>query len=128
MAEVWKKFKDLYPKQLDENDKCKTQANGLMMLENYVKKYSEEDKKWKVITVEDGCLMGGFGSAVLEFMVDQKYSAEVIRLGIPDEYIHHGTQEELWADCGFDKKAIIECVQKMLSLNKSEKKLTGKVS
>ena len=43
----------------------------------------------KVITVEDGCLMGGFGSAVLEFMVDQKYQAEVIRLGIPDEYIHH---------------------------------------
>ena len=39
----------------------------------------------KVITIEDGCLMGGFGSAVLEFMVDQKYQAEVIRLGIPDE-------------------------------------------
>jgi 1-deoxy-D-xylulose-5-phosphate synthase len=82
----------------------------------------------KVITIEDGCVMGGFGSAVLEFMVDQKYSCEVTRLGIPDEYIHHGTQEELWADCGFDKKAIVECVQKMLSLNKREKKLTGKVS
>ena len=52
----------------------------------------------KVITVEDGCLMGGFGAAVLELMVDQKYQAEVTRLGIPDEYIHHGTQEELWAD------------------------------
>jgi 1-deoxy-D-xylulose-5-phosphate synthase len=70
----------------------------------------------KVITIEDGCIMGGFGSAVLEFMVDQGYSAQVIRLGIPDEYIHHGTQEELWADCGFDKKAIIETVKKMFSI------------
>jgi 1-deoxy-D-xylulose-5-phosphate synthase len=70
----------------------------------------------KVITIEDGCIMGGFGSAVLEFMVDQGYSAQVIRLGIPDEYIHHGTQEELWADCGFDKNAIIETVKKMFSI------------
>jgi 1-deoxy-D-xylulose-5-phosphate synthase len=70
----------------------------------------------KVITIEDGCVMGGFGSAVLEFMVDQGYSAQVIRLGIPDEYIHHGTQEELWADCGFDKNAIVETVKKMFSI------------
>jgi 1-deoxy-D-xylulose-5-phosphate synthase len=70
----------------------------------------------KVITVEDGCLMGGFGSAVIEFMVDQKYTAEVVRLGIPDQYIHHGTQEELWADCGFDKAAIVETVKRMLSI------------
>jgi 1-deoxy-D-xylulose-5-phosphate synthase len=82
----------------------------------------------KVITVEDGCLMGGFGSAVIEFMVDQKYSAEVLRLGIADEYIHHGTQEELWEDCGFDKNAIIFNVKKMLSITSFEKKHTEKVS
>ena len=74
----------------------------------------------KVITVEDGCLMGGFGSAVLEFMVDQKYQAEVIRLGIPDEYIHHGTQEELWADCGFDAQAIIRTVSSIFQLDKEK--------
>jgi 1-deoxy-D-xylulose-5-phosphate synthase len=67
----------------------------------------------KVITIEDGCLMGGFGSAVIEFMVDQKYQAEVVRLGIPDEYVHHGTQEELWADCGFDTQAIVKAVKEM---------------
>jgi 1-deoxy-D-xylulose-5-phosphate synthase len=67
----------------------------------------------KVITIEDGCLMGGFGSAVIEFMVDQKYQAEVVRLGIPDEYVHHGTQEELWADCGFDTQAIVRTVKEM---------------
>jgi 1-deoxy-D-xylulose-5-phosphate synthase len=68
----------------------------------------------KVITVEDGCLMGGFGSAVVEFMADQGYAAQLIRLGIPDQYIHHGTQEELWADCGFDKNAIVQTVKKMV--------------
>jgi 1-deoxy-D-xylulose-5-phosphate synthase len=74
----------------------------------------------KVITIEDGCLMGGFGSAVLEFMVDQKYQAEVIRLGIPDEYIHHGTQEELWADCGFDTKSIVATISQILNLNQEK--------
>lgn len=74
----------------------------------------------KVLTVEDGCLMGGFGSAVLEFMVDQKYQAEVVRLGIPDEYIHHGTQEELWADCGFDTQSIIETISSIFKLNQEK--------
>lgn len=81
----------------------------------------------KVITVEDGCLMGGFGSAVLEFMVDQKYNAEIVRLGISDEYIHHGTQEELWADCGFNKGAIVKTVSKMLSIQKQTKVAETKV-
>ncbi len=74
----------------------------------------------KVITIEDGCLMGGFGSAVLEFMVDQKYQAEVIRLGIPDEYIHHGTQEELWADCGFDTSSIISTISTIFKLDQEK--------
>jgi 1-deoxy-D-xylulose-5-phosphate synthase len=73
----------------------------------------------KVITVEDGCLMGGFGSAVVEFMADQGYAAQLIRLGIPDQYIHHGTQEELWADCGFDKDAIVKTVKKMIGWTES---------
>lgn len=60
----------------------------------------------KVITVEDGCVQGGFGTAVLEFMADQNYRAQVVRLGIPDRFIHHGTQEELWAECGFDAQGI----------------------
>jgi 1-deoxy-D-xylulose-5-phosphate synthase len=71
----------------------------------------------KVITVEDGCVMGGFGSAVIEFMADQKYSAEIVRLGIPDEFIHHGTQQELWEQCGFDKDAIAHAIRTMLKLD-----------
>lgn len=78
----------------------------------------------KVITVEDGCLMGGFGSAVIEFMIDQKYAAEVVRLGIPDEYVHHGTQEELWADCGFDANSIAKTIKSMFSIVDSSNNLS----
>lgn len=67
----------------------------------------------KVITVEDGCLMGGMGSAVLEFMADHRYSAHIIRLGIPDKVVEHGEQHELWAECGYDAPAIIEAVKKI---------------
>ena len=70
----------------------------------------------KIITIEDGCIMGGFGSAIIEFMVDQKYQSEVVRLGIPDEYIHHGTQEELWDECGIDAAAIIKTIEKLVSI------------
>ena len=81
-----------------------------------------------VITIEDGCIMGGFGSAVIEFMADQKYQADITRLGIPDKYIHHGTQKELWADCGFDSKGIVNTVIKTLSISKHAIKLKKNIS
>ena len=62
--------------------------------------------------MEDGCLQGGMGSAVLEFMADHNYNVQVIRLGIPDEFIEHGEQAELWALCHYDTKAIIDIVRK----------------
>lgn len=60
----------------------------------------------KVLTIEDGAIQGGFGSAVIEFMVDNQYSAKVVRLGVPDRFIEHGTQEELIRECGYDQKGI----------------------
>jgi len=68
----------------------------------------------KVITVEDGSVQGGFGSAVLEFMADHNYSAEVKRLGIPDDVIEHGEQLELQQECGFDPEHIEKAVLAML--------------
>ncbi len=68
----------------------------------------------KVITIEDGCVQGGFGSAVLEFMSDHHYSAEVKRLGIPDDVIEHGEQIELQHECGFDPEHIEKAVINML--------------
>ena len=61
----------------------------------------------KIITVEDGSIIGGFGSAVIEFMADNHYTAQITRLGIPDEFIEHGTQEELYALCDYDKNAMV---------------------
>ncbi len=66
-----------------------------------------------VITVEDGCIQGGMGSAVLEFMADNGYQASVKRLGIPDRYIEHGTQDELYAECGYDADAIVATALEM---------------
>lgn len=72
-------------------------------------------KKYKkIITVEDGMLKGGFGSAVLEFMCDNGYNSKVKRLGIPDFFIEQGTQPELIAECGFDSKGIVKAVKKLL--------------
>ncbi len=67
----------------------------------------------KVITVEDGCIQGGFGSAILEFMADNNYDARVKRMGIPDKIIEHGTQKELYTLCGYDTGAIVEAVREM---------------
>ncbi|MFI5204739.1 MAG: 1-deoxy-D-xylulose-5-phosphate synthase [Flavobacteriales bacterium] len=69
----------------------------------------------KVITVEDGCLTGGFGSAITEFMSDNGYKATLVRLGIPDRFIDHGTQAELYLECAYDKAAILKTVHKLMS-------------
>lgn len=71
----------------------------------------------KVLTVEDGFLKGGFGSAVIEFMCDNGYSAEVRRLGIPDYFVEQGTQEELIRECGFDAAGIAGNIREMLGRN-----------
>jgi 1-deoxy-D-xylulose-5-phosphate synthase len=72
-------------------------------------------KKFKlVITVEDGTIVGGLGSAVLEFFSDKGYSSRVIRLGIPDKFIDQGTQMELYKECGFDPDSIYKVVLKII--------------
>lgn len=68
----------------------------------------------KVITLEDGCVMGGLGSAVLEFMADNNYSATVKRLGIPDKFIEHGTQQELYNECFYNVAAIKKTVKSLV--------------
>ena len=74
----------------------------------------------QIITIEDGVIMGGFGSAVLEFMSDNNYSVNVKRLGIPDSFIEHGSPEELYAMLGLDadgiSKSIAECMKELKCL------------
>ena len=67
-----------------------------------------------IITVEDGAVNGGFGSAILEFMADNGYQAHVKRLGVPDEFIDHGTQAELYRQCGYDADGIYKAVKAMV--------------
>ena len=69
----------------------------------------------KVITVEDGTVQGGFGSAVLEFMAFHQYKAEVKILGMPDHVIEQGTPKELQKECGYDAFAIAAAVREMMN-------------
>lgn len=68
----------------------------------------------RIITLEDGTIKGGLGSAVCEFMAEHHYDARICRLGIPDEFIEHGTQQQLYAECGYDKNGIVACIRKMM--------------
>ncbi|MCY7410142.1 MAG: 1-deoxy-D-xylulose-5-phosphate synthase [Chitinophagales bacterium] len=68
----------------------------------------------KIITVEDGVIQGGFGSAVLEFMNEHHYSASIKMLGIPDKFVEHGSPKEQYFECGFDADAIADAVKEMV--------------
>ena len=80
------------------------------MLHEVFKNYS------KIITVEDGTVKGGFGSAVLEFMVEHNYNAHVKILGIPDKIIEHGTQKELYNEVGIDANHIADVIRDMAKI------------
>jgi len=67
----------------------------------------------KIITVEDGTIVGGFGSAVLEFFAANGYHPDVVMLGIPDRLVEHGKPEELHRECGFDAAGICRVVREL---------------
>ncbi|MBQ8452994.1 MAG: 1-deoxy-D-xylulose-5-phosphate synthase [Prevotella sp.] len=64
----------------------------------------------RIVTIEDGVRSGGFGSAVLEWMNDHGYHPDIIRLGLPDEFVEHGTPAELYRIVGLDKESIIKAI------------------
>ncbi len=70
----------------------------------------------KVITVEDGTVVGGFGTAVLEFMNGHGYKAEVKILGIPDRLVEHGTPKELYAEIGLDTNHILDVLKELTEI------------
>lgn len=99
------KYKDItiahydarYLKPLDEE-----------MLHKIIAKFKQ------IVTIEDGVLKGGFGSAVVEFIEDNNYKTEVLRLGIPDMFVEHGTPAELYAMLKLDAAGIEESLEKMI--------------
>jgi 1-deoxy-D-xylulose-5-phosphate synthase len=68
----------------------------------------------KIITVEDGTVVGGVGSAILEFMAEHNYRATVKILGIPDRIVEHGSQKELHRECNYDTEAIMEAARVLM--------------
>lgn len=62
----------------------------------------------RIITIEDGTVIGGFGSAILETAATHKYAGNIEVLGIPDKFIHHGTVQELHQECGIDAQSILQ--------------------
>lgn len=72
-----------------------------------------------IITVEDGTIIGGLGSAVVEWMVDYQYKNTIIRLGIPDRFIEHGEPMELYEECGISPNQIVNKVLEMKGIKKS---------
>lgn len=101
-----------------------TEAIDLLADENTISHYDmrfvkplDEDllhticsKYHTIITVEDGCITGGFGSAVLEFAAQHNYKNTFELLGIPDQFIEHGTTAELQQICGIDSLSISKCI------------------
>jgi 1-deoxy-D-xylulose-5-phosphate synthase len=73
-------------------------------------------KYHKIITIEDGTIVGGLGSAIIEFMAEHRYSAIIKRLGIPDKFVDQGTQIELARDCGYDMKGIRETAYRLVNI------------
>ncbi|MDR3366764.1 MAG: 1-deoxy-D-xylulose-5-phosphate synthase [Prevotellaceae bacterium] len=71
----------------------------------------------RVITVEDGAIVGGIGSAVAEFFAENGYHVKVTRLGIPDRFVEHGATSQLQAECGFDADGIYRTVREELRVN-----------
>ncbi len=70
-----------------------------------------------VVTVEDGTVVGGFGSAILEFMAANNYSSRVKLLGIPDKVVEHGTQDQLYSECGYNAEDIAREAESVLALS-----------
>ncbi len=69
----------------------------------------------KIVTVEDGTVVGGFGSAILEFMNANGYKADITILGIPDRLVEHGTLKELHSECAYDAAGIEAAVKEIVS-------------
>ena len=78
------------------------------LLHNICCKYKQ------IITVEDGTVIGGLGSAIMEFINDHNYPVHIKRLGVPDQFVAHGSVEELYRDCGYDPEGIADTAKNML--------------
>jgi len=114
--------------EMIENEKSFTVAHyDLRFLKPLDQKMLHEiaGKFKQIITIEDGVIQGGFGSAVLEFMSDNNYNIQVKRLGISDNFVEHGSPEELYHMLGLDAEGIAASILEVAKHLKSAKQLTN---
>ena len=78
----------------------------------------------KIITLEESSLKGGFGSGVLEYFAEKNYKNDILRIGLPDEFIDHGTQKELHAQLGIDAEGIKEKVKVFYKSKVTKRRVT----
>ena len=78
------------------------------LLHRVAKEYNQ------IITIENGTVLGGLGSAVMEFMAENKYKPSIIRLGLPDQFIEHGSTPQLLHLCNIDKEAVIDALNRIV--------------
>ena len=69
----------------------------------------------RILTIEDGIIKGGMGSAVLEFMADNEYKPTVKRIGIPNIFVEHGAVAELYQLCGMDEEGILTKIKEFIN-------------
>ena len=81
---------------------------------------SVESKFDRIITIEENAIPGGFGSAVTEYFADNNYKSEILRLGLPDKFIDHGTQVELHALLGIDAEGIVKRAKQFVGEHNSK--------
>lgn len=77
----------------------------------------------KIITIEENALPGGFGSAVVEYFIDNNYKNDILRIGLPDKFVDHGTQEELHNLLGIDPEGLVERIKQFYKTNKINKEV-----
>ena len=91
---------------------CHIDLRWAKPLDEAMMRYVADNFK-RVVTVEDGVLNGGVGSAVADWMLDNGYSPKIIRLGINDEFVEHGSVAELKRLCGYDAEGILEAIRSL---------------
>ena len=82
--------------------------------ENILREVGEKFKY--IVTLEDGTVKGGLGSAVTEYMAQNGYTPQIKVMGIPDSFIEHGTPEQLYKICGMDADSVLNVIMKFKEL------------
>ena len=126
-------FGTTIPMALEARKKLeKTGIQAMVVNARFIKPLDEKllnrifEKGLPVLTVEEGVLQGGFGSSVLEFSHDNGYSNQIMRLGIPDQFIDHGEVHELLNEIGLTSDHIVQTIRTMLQKQKKGLEEFGK--